>query len=282
VSDRHAEPAEPDTDRPLQVRTAGASRVLVLNLPHKRNALDDPLLADLCGALEDARADDAIRSIVLRGAGSCFSSGRDQKDAGGDGASRVVLQDDSLERTVGIFTRALELLIDSPKPTVAAVHGYALAGGQALTLACDFVVAERGSRFGNPEIRFGFPAAMNTVLLARHIGRRRALEIAVTGRTYLAEEYLDLGLVNRLAEPGRLDGELDAFTTSLNEIAPWAMRRTKQLFRAVEASGMDASLHAGDSLNQLLRANAQLQSVFEAPELARERLQRDMGGGTRE
>lgn len=268
-----------DEAPPLQVRTDGATRVLVLNRPAKRNALNDALLAQLCIELERAGADDAVRSIVLQGAGPCFSSGRDQRDMGGAGATSVQLQDGSLERTVGVFTDALRRLLHSPKPTVAAVHGWALAGGQALTLACDFVVAERGARFGNPEMQYGFPAAMNTVLLARHIGRRRALEIAVTGGAYLAEDYAALGLVNRLAEPGDLPRVLHDFVAPLNALAPWAVGRTKQLFLAVEDAGLDASLHAGDALNQLLRANAQLAPLFQDPAATRERLQRQMGAG---
>ncbi len=258
---------------PLQVRSDGACRVLVLNRPQRRNALDDALLHALCTALRDAQADPAVRSIVLRGAGPCFSSGRDQKDAGNAAADRAILQDGSLQATVGVFTDALRLLIDSPVPTIAGVHGYALAGGQALTLACDFVVAERDSRFGNPEMQFGFPAAMNTALLARHLGRRKALEIALTGAVYPAQEYERLGLVNRLAEPGGLDDALARFVAAIDALAPWAVRRTKQLLRDAEAPGLHAAINAGDMLNQLLRANAQLQSVFESPEATRERLQ---------
>ena len=160
------------------------------------------------------------------------------------------------------------------------MHGVALAGGQAVTLACDFVVAERDARFGNPEMQFGFPAAMNTVLLARHLGRRRALEIALTGALYDAPTYAALGLVNRLAEPGTLDAVARDFAAALDALAPWAVQRTKQLFRAVEHADMDASLHAGDALNQLLRANAQLAPVFDDPAGTRARLKSQLDDGT--
>ena len=267
----------PDDGPRLLVRDDGAVRTLVLNRPSRRNALDDPLLDALCAALRTAGDDPAVRVIVLAGAGKVFCSGRDQKDAGGAGAPRALLQDESLERTIGVFTEALRLLLESPKPTVAAVHGAALAGGQALTLACDFVVAERDARFGNPEMQFGFPAAMNTVLLARHLGRRRALEIAITGAMQDAAAYATLGLVNRLAEPGGLDAAVREFTGMLAALAPWAVRRTKQLFRAVEHADLDATLHAGDALNQLLRANAQLAPVFDDPAGTSARLKAQLG-----
>ena len=256
-------------DRLLRIEDRGAARTLVLDRPHRRNALSDALLRSLRDALLAAGADDRVHSIVLTGAGPCFSSGRDQKDMGD---SRAVLQDGSLPATVSLFTDVLRLLIQSPKPTVAAVRGYALAGGQALTLACDFVVAERGARFGNPEMLYGFPAAMNTVLLARHLGRRRALEIAITGGTFEAEAAHTMGLVNRLAEPGELEVATRAFTDAIDALAPWAVRRTKQLFLSVEDAGLSASLDAGDALNQLLRANAQLEPLFAAPDAGRDRL----------
>ncbi len=263
----------------LQVSDDGAVRWLRLNRPAKRNALDDALLDALCEALREAQRDDAVHVIVLTGNGVCFSSGRDQADAGSGSGARAVLQDGSLERTVSVFTEALRLLVDSTKPTIAAVRGYAMAGGQALTLACDFLVAERDSRFGNPEMQYGFPAAMNTVLLARHLGRRKALEIALTGAVYGALDYAALGLVNRLVDPGTLDDAARAFAQQLAALAPWAVRRTKQLMRTVEHAGVRESLDAGDALNQLLRSNAQLAPLFDDRDATRARLQRDVSTG---
>ena len=142
-------PAAPGADASLlRLRDEGASRILTLDRPGKRNALNDALLERLCDALRQAQADPQVRTIILEGAGTGFCSGRDQKDAGNAESSRALLQDGTLEGTVGVFTKALALLIDSRKPTIASVHGFALAGGQALTLACDFVVAEHGARFG--------------------------------------------------------------------------------------------------------------------------------------
>lgn len=246
----------------LLVTNSGATRRLVLNRPSKRNALNDALLNRLAAELEAARTDESVRSIVLTGAGDGFCSGRDRRDVGGSESPRVQMQDGSLDATVSLFTRVLLLLLESPIPTVAAVRGFALAGGQSLTLACDFVVAERGTRFGNPEMQHGFPAAMNTVLLARHIGRRKALEIALTGAAYTVEEYLLLGLINRVAEPGRLGDVTAEFTAQLNQLAPWSVRRTKQLLHVAEDSDLRGLMHAGDQLNQLLRLNAQTVPLF--------------------
>ena len=81
------------------------------------------------------------------------------------------------------------------------MRGFAFGGGQAMSLACDFLIAERDARFANVEIAYGFPAALNAVLLMRQLGRRRALEIAMTGEVHTAESWHAFGLINRLAEP---------------------------------------------------------------------------------
>ena len=182
------------------VTRMGATARLLINRPAKKNALSNQVLAELNRATEAAIADPTIASIVISGAGPCFSAGRDTKEFTG----AACLQDQSLDRDQAGFLRVLQTLMDAPKPTIAAVHGFAFGGGQAITLACDFVIAERGAYFGNVEMAYGFPAAMNTVLLARHLGRRLGLEIAITGDRYPAERFFEIGLVNRLAEPGKL------------------------------------------------------------------------------
>lgn len=253
------------TDTPvLLVRDEGVTRWLVLNRPAKRNALDDALLVRLAAEIDAASGDGTVRTLVLAGAGSGFCAGRDRRDVGGPESARVGLQDGSLEATVSLFTRVLGQLLECPKTTIAAVHGFALAGGQALTLACDFVVAERGARFGNPEMLYGFPAAMNTVLLARHLGRRRALEIAVSGASYEAQEYERYGLVNRLCEAGGLADAVAAFAEPFNRLAPWAVRRTKALLRVADDADLAGQLSAGDQLNQLLRLSGQSAALFGA------------------
>lgn len=240
----------------------GASLWLTLNRPDKRNALSDPLLSALRSALLAGFANPEVRTLVLMGAGAGFCSGRDRQYVGNADSSMVKMQDSSLEATVSLFTDVLNQILEAPKPVIAAVHGMALAGGQAITLACDFVVAERGASFGNPEMQFGFPAAMNTALLAHHLGRRRALEIAVTGATYSAETYHAWGLVNRLAESGNLIETTTTFAEQLNALAPWAVKRTRELFRVAEAAGLHGAMYSGDQLNQLLRLNGQNAPLF--------------------
>ncbi len=260
-------------DRPL-VLAARENRaaVLTLNRPEKKNAMNDALLEAFVAAVRSANADDDVRAIVVRGAGDCFTSGRDASEFG----EAAILQDMSVDAAVDIFLEALSLLIESPKPTVAAVHGMALGGGQAVSLACDFVVAERGARFGNVEMAYGFPAAMNIALLTRQIGRRRGLEIAMTGDLYTAEQYREFGLVNRLAEPGGLAEATAAFVGTLTDRAPWAVRRTKTTYRLAEDMALHGALNFGNQLNQLLRLNGQIAPIHSRSERVKRALKTDI------
>jgi methylglutaconyl-CoA hydratase len=254
----------------------GATAKLVLNRPAKRNAMSDEMLHVFVAELERAIDDDSVRSIVVTGAGDCFTSGRDLKDVGTSQSARASLEDMSLDSTVELFTDTLRRLIASPKPTVAAVRGFAFGGGQAMSLACDFVVAERDARFANVEMAYGFPAALNTVLLIRHLGFRRALEIAITGDVHTAESWHSLGLVNRLAEPGGLEEATTAFTSVLNERAPWAVRRTKALMLAAADVPLEDGLTMGGQLNQLLRLNAERSRLYQEADQTRARIQGEL------
>ena len=246
----------------LLVVNDGATRKLIMNRPAKRNAMNNAILSSMTAELSRAATDDTVRTIVLTGTGEYFCGGRDRMDFDGPTAGKITMQDGSLENMISNFPQVLTQLIEFPKPTIAAVKGFARAGGQALMLACDFVVSERTCTFGNPEMRYGFPAALNTVLLARHLGRRRALEIAVSGATSTADDYYKLGLINRLAEHGALDEATAAFAAPFNKLAPYAVRRTKELFRIAEDSDMRGLLYAGDQLNHLLTVNGQLEPLF--------------------
>ncbi len=231
--------------------------VLTLNRPAKKNAMSDALLEQLIAAVREANSDDEVRAIVIRGAGSCFTSGRDTSQF----EKAALLQDMSVDAAVDIFLEALTLLIESPKPTIASIHGMALGGGQAMSLACDFVVAERDAKFGNVEMAYGFPAAMNIALLTRQAGRRIGLEIAMTGDLYTAEQYHGFGLINRLAEPGELATVTGDFAATLTDRAPWAIKRTKSTYRLAEDMALHGALNFGNQLNQLLRLNGQIAPV---------------------
>jgi methylglutaconyl-CoA hydratase len=236
--------------------------------------MNDAMLQQLIDGIRAANADDDVRAIVVTGAGSCFTAGRDISQFD----KKAVLQDMSLDRTVDIFLETLTLLMESPKPTIAAIHGVALGGGQAMSLACDFVIAEEGSKFGNVEMAYGFPAAMNIALLTRQVGRRIGLEIAMTGSLYTAEQYHGYGLVNRLAPPGRLLETTREFASVLTSRAPWAVRRTKATYRLTEDMVLSGAMNFGNQLNQVLMLNSQIESVHSGDASARDAIKGNLSG----
>ena len=263
--------ADPE-DRLVLVENDGFTAILTLNRPAKKNAMSDALLEQLIAAVRAANADDAIRAIIVTGAGSCFTAGRDISQFN----RKAILQDGSVDRTVDIFLETLTLLMESPKPTIAAIHGVALGGGQAVSLACDFVIAEASAKFGNVEMAYGFPAAMNIALLTRQVGRRIGLEIAMTGNLYTAEQYLGYGLVNRLADAGKLMETAREFAASLTDKAPWALRRTKSTYRLAEDMAVHGAMNFGNQLNQLLMLNSQIESIHSGDSRAKGAIQRNI------
>jgi enoyl-CoA hydratase/carnithine racemase len=256
-------------DMLVLAENSGHTRILTLNRPAKKNAMSDALLEQLIAALRDAIADEGVRAIAITGSGSCFTAGRDisQFDR------KAILQDGSVDKTVDIFLNTLTLLMESPKPTIAAIHGVALGGGQAMSLACDFVVAEAGTKFGNVEMAYGFPAAMNIALLTRQVGRRIGLEIAMTGNLYTAEQYLGYGLVNRLAPAGQLMETALEFAAGLTDKAPWAIRRTKSTYGLAEDMSVQGAMNFGNQLNQLLMLNSQIESIHSGDSRAKDAIQ---------
>jgi len=174
----------------------GAVAVVTIDRQEALNALDVETLTELRGALRDLRDDAEVRAVVLTGAGEkAFVAGADIKYMGGldaDGA-----------RAWGALGHEAGMLLETmPKPTIAAVNGFALGGGCELALACDLRYASARARFGQPEINLGIvPGWGGTQRLARVCGLGVAKELVLTGRTVEADEALRVGLVDAVADP---------------------------------------------------------------------------------
>src|SRR5947208_179211 len=171
--------------------------LIKLNRPDLRNAVNAALAEGVAAALDELDADDALSVGVLTGAGKGFSSGMDLK-AFVAGESPYAGD----RGFAGITQRAAE------KPLIAAIEGFAVAGGFEVALSCDLIVAARGARLGVPEVKRGLVAAGGALLrLPQRIPYHLAMELALTGDPVDAERAHELGLVNRLTEPG---GAVDA------------------------------------------------------------------------
>jgi enoyl-CoA hydratase len=181
------------SDEPLVTERRGSILVLTINRPQVRNALDHAVSEAIAGALDRLDDDPELRVGVLTGAGGNFSSGMDLK-AFGRGEVPVV------------DGRGLAGFAERPprKPLIAAVEGFALAGGFEVALACDLIVASREATFGLPEVKRSLLAAGGgLVRLPRRIPYNVAMELALTGARVAAERAAQVGIVNRLTEPGQ-------------------------------------------------------------------------------
>ena len=234
----------------IQSEQQGGIVRLVIDRPERRNAFDRATSVALGDAIEAAVREPSTRVVVIAGSGDTFSTGRDLKAAaaGRDAGVDPFAEDEA-------WVRIFHLLHRSPVPSVAVVRGWAVAGGFTLAMGCDFVVAEKGARFGAFEMRHGFPAAVCTPVLARLAGPRIALELAMLGETVGAERLAALGLVNRLAEDAadlaRVEAELVGRIAALD---PRAVRQTRAMLRAASAMPHDNTLDMGAQLNQLIAA----------------------------
>jgi enoyl-CoA hydratase len=207
----------------LPVLTDRRERVLLvtINRPDQRNAINAAVANGIAAALDELDSEEALSVGVLTGAGKGFSAGMDLKafvagespDAGDRGFA-------------GITERSAD------KPLIAAIEGFALAGGLEVALACDLIVASRGSRMGLPEVTRSLVASAGGLLrLPRVLPRMVATELALTGQPITAERGYELGMVNRLTEPGNaLEAALElAAVIAAN--GPLAVKATKRILR---------------------------------------------------
>ncbi|CAM3201769.1 crotonase/enoyl-CoA hydratase family protein [Nocardioides dubius] len=218
--ERHPVPAAPEM--PVLVDRRGPLWVITLNRPHRRNAIDHPT-AQLLERIVDAfEGDDTARVAILTGAGGTFSAGMDLKAAA---AGQFPLTE--RRGPLGITAAPIS------KPVIAAVEGHALAGGCELALVADLVVASTESWFGLPEAKRGLVAAAGGVMrMAQRLPRNVAMELALTGDPMPAARMAELGLVNRLAEPGTV---LDAAIALAEEVlanAPLSLEISKRIIEA--------------------------------------------------
>lgn len=181
---------------------------LTMNNPAKLNALSDEMLAALQGSFDAIAQDDAVKAVVLRGAGKAFCAGHDlrqmtQARQSPDGGAAAF--GDLFERCAAMMTTLQKL----PQPVIASVHGIATAAGCQLVASCDLAVAETGTRFGVNGVNIGLFCSTPMVALSRNIHTKQAFEMLVTGEFIEAARARELGLVNRVAD------DLEAETTEL-------------------------------------------------------------------
>ena len=216
--------------RTLVTADRGAVRHITVNRPDKLNALNRETIGELTLAFRQAAQDDAIRVVVLAGAGEkAFVAGADISE----------MSDWSPVKAQAASRAGQDLMLTVErlgKPVIAKIQGYTLGGGMELAMACHLRIASERARFGQPEINLGvIPGFGGTQRLLRLAGRSAALELCLTGAQFGAARALELGVVNRVVAADKLDEEIDALATQLATSAPHAL-----------AGILDAILTGGD------------------------------------
>jgi enoyl-CoA hydratase/carnithine racemase len=185
---------------PLLRADQGPVAVLTLNRPEARNCLSEDLIAALHAAIAEIGGSDAIRAIVITGAGSAFSSGHDLKELSshrGDPDRGKAY----FAKIMDACSRMMLSIVRSPKPVIAAVNGIATAAGCQLVATCDLAVASQDARFATPGVNIGLFCSTPMVALSRNLSRKAAMEMLLLGDMVAANEAKELGLVNRVVKP---------------------------------------------------------------------------------
>ncbi|HKD61275.1 MAG TPA: enoyl-CoA hydratase-related protein [Terracidiphilus sp.] len=219
---------------------------ITLNRPERRNAMTEEMQTELIGAMEEA-ASTTCRVLILTGAGDAFCSGLDLAElqtmrdkTAGEHRARA-------ERLARLFVTLNEL----PVPTIAAVHGPAIAGGTGLATICDFTLATPAAKFGFTEVRIGFVPALVSAFLSLQVGDKCCRDLLLTGRLFGAEEALRMGLISEVVSHGELMARVETLAGTLIANSPSSLSATKRLLVAQNRGRLDAAIKAA------MEANAQ-------------------------
>ena len=209
----------------LLISNDGAISTITLNRPDRRNALSLELMLELIGALDDCARRPETRTVILAAAGKAFSSGHDL----------VEMRD----RSVGDYRRTFDVCVDLmkkiqsiPQPVIAEVQGIATAAGCQLVATCDLAIASDQAQFATPGVKIGLFCTTPMVALTRAIGRKRAMEMLLTGRAIDAATAAEWGLINRAVPADRLSEETRALACRIAEASSFTVALGKQAYYA--------------------------------------------------
>lgn len=235
----------------ILVADEGDVRTVTLNRPERRNAMTPEMQLELVAAMEEAAVGNC-RVVVLRGAGDAFCSGLDLAALQGMSDKSAADHRADAERIARLFRTIYEL----PKPTIAAVHGAAIAGGTGLATICDFTLAVPAAKFGYSEARIGFVPAIVSAFLALQIGDKRTRDLLLSARLFDAAEAHRLGLVNEVVAPGALSERVGALAQALVANSPESLAATKRLLAEQNKAWLDAAIAQAMDANARARETA--------------------------
>jgi enoyl-CoA hydratase len=228
----------------------GPAAWVTINRPEKMNAINGDVLDGLNAALDRAAADDEVKVVVVTGAGDrAFSAGYDLSAEAAHSEIPAHEWHDVLAADIAATMKLWSL----PKPTIAAVRGYCLAGGCELAMACDMIVSGESGRFGEPEIRYG--SGPVTLLMPFILGQKKTNELLFTGDMIDAASAERSGMINRVVADADVDSEVEALVRKIAPTPLPVLRLTKlALVRAFEAMGLREAVNMNLDLSSMLNA----------------------------
>lgn len=206
---------------------------VTINREKNRNAITPEAVSLFLEYLDRAEADKDVRAVLITGAGDrAFCTGAQL----GDGMSA------DGKKVFGDYARLLKRIASFPKPTVARVRGFCLAGGMGFMLACDIVIASEDSMFGTPEVNVGLWPMMIGALIFRNVPRKKAMEMIMLGERISAPDALSMGLITKVVPADSLDAEVESVLKSLAAKSPIGMRIGKEAFHASAGLSLEEAL----------------------------------------
>lgn len=203
----------------------GSLAVVTLNRPERRNALSLALMLELIRCLDELGRDSSIRAVILAAAGKVFSSGHDLSEMAG----RTVVD---YRHIFDVCTELMTKIQSIPQPVIAQVQGVATAAGCQLVATCDLAIASEDAAFATPGVKIGLFCTTPMVALSRAIGRKRAMEMLLTGKLVDAATAADWGLVNRVVPAAQLESETRALACKTAEASSFTVALGKQAYYA--------------------------------------------------
>jgi methylglutaconyl-CoA hydratase len=227
----------------------GSIARITLNRPDKRNALDSEIVSEVKDAVSRSAGDDAVRVVVLTGAGKDFCSGADLAGLQKSADAGVVENMANARNMADLFVEMRR----HPRPIVAAVRGRALAGGCGLATACDLILASETAQFGYPEVNIGFIPAMVMAILRRSVSEKRALELIIRGEIVSSSKAAEIGMINRVFPDDAFDAQVEEYLPQLASKSASAVSLAKSLLYHMDGMTFESAIDAGVQLNVIAR-----------------------------
>ena len=229
--------------------TPGPVARVVLNRPEKRNALSLELMDEMTAALRDVSGQPDTRVIVVEGAGPAFSAGHDLSEM-------IGREEEFLRHLFDVCTVLMETIHELPQPVIAKVHGIATAAGCQLVAACDLAIAADGTRFATPGVKIGLFCSTPMVPVSRAVGRKRAMQMLLTGEPIDAVTAMDWGLINHVVPPEELEPAVVTLTEAIIGSSSYTVAIGKRAFYdQIDRSEPEAYEHTKAVMTENARAH---------------------------